>query len=216
MIADWDDAYANARISRRRRLPARWEALARLPRDAGARLREIAYGAHPRQRSTSSCRRPRRGASSSSCTAATGGVRPRPGRTSPPGRWRAAGRWRCPATCWRPRRASRDHRDDRRAVDAAAARWRGRSASHSAGGHLVARQVCADSRLAPDVRARLAGCWRSAASRPAPAAPARAERRWPRPAEAAPRARRSRALAGAASMPGSATPSGRSSCARPR
>ena len=110
MIADWDDAYANApahpgrrRLSRRAGPAAAAAFRARSPRTGCGRRSPT--GAHPRERidlflPEGAPARPRR-------------LRPRrllarastapTGRTSPPGRSPAAGRWRCPATCWRPR-----------------------------------------------------------------------------------------------------------------
>ncbi len=160
----------------------------------------------------------------STCTAATGGPSTAAtGRISPAGRWRGAGRWRCPATCWRRRCGSPAITAMiGEAIAAAAAEVAGpmRLAGHSAGGHLVARQVCDDSRL-PDggAGAARAGGGDQRAARPAAVAAAGAER------DAAARRRRgaaeSPALRDAAApacrcMPGSATASGRSSCGRRR
>ena len=120
---------------RRRRSAPAW---------AGRMRAGIAYGPHPRQRFDLFLPEGDAGAgSSSSSTAATGGPSTAGrGRISPAGRWRGAGRWRCRATCWRPRRGSRQITAmSREAVAAAAAEVAGplRLAGHSAGGHLVAR-----------------------------------------------------------------------------
>jgi len=162
MILDWDDAYANApHIPDGDAYPARWAAQARAFRATlGARLREgLPYGPHPRQRFDLFLPE---GAPRGLVVYVHGGY------------WRAydRGDWShlaggALARGWAVAMPGYVLAPEVRiaaippmiaAAAAAAAREVAgpiRLAGHSAGAQLVARQVCADSRLAPEVRARL-------------------------------------------------------------
>jgi hypothetical protein len=162
MIADWDDAYANAsHIPGGDGYPPRWEALAREFRASmGGRLREgIAYGGHPRQRLDLFLPE---GAPRGLVVFVHGGY------------WRAfdRGTWShlaggplargwavaIPGYVLAPEaRIAAMAAMIAEAVAAAAGEVAGpiRLAGHSAGGHLVTRQVCADSRLPPAVAERV-------------------------------------------------------------
>jgi acetyl esterase/lipase len=162
MIADWDDAYANAsHIPGGDDYPPRWQALAREFRAAvGGRLREgVPYGAHPRQRFDLFLPD---GAPRGLLVFVHGGY------------WRAfdRGTWShlaggplqrgwavaIPGYVLAPEaRIAAITAMIADAVAAAAAEVAGpvRLAGHSAGGHLVTRQVCADSGLPPALAARI-------------------------------------------------------------
>jgi arylformamidase len=162
MIADWDDAYANApHIPGGDDYPPRWEVLARAFRAAmGERLRAgIPYGPHPRQRFDLFL--PER--------APVGLVVYIHG-----GYWRAFDRstwshlaagplargWAVamPGYVLAPEvRIGAITAMVSGAIAAAAAEVAGpiRLAGHSAGGHLVTRQVCADTRVPDAVFARI-------------------------------------------------------------
>jgi acetyl esterase/lipase len=163
MISDWDDAYANAPhiIGGETYIP-RWEARASAFRAAMAgRLREIAYGPHPRQRIDLFLPEaaPRglivyihggywRQFEPSTWSHLAGGALARGWAVAMPGYVLA------PEV-----RVAAISAMIAEAVEAAAGEVAGplRLAGHSAGGHLAVRQVCADSRLAPGTRARLTG-----------------------------------------------------------
>ena len=162
MIADWDDAYANApHIPGGDDYPPRWEALARDYRAAMAgRMREgLPYGAHPRQRLDLFLPA---GAPKGLVVFVHGGY----WRAFDRGTWShlAAGPlahgWAVamPGYVLAPEaRIAAITAMIAEAVAAAAAEVGGpiRLAGHSAGGHLVARQVCDDSRLPAEVAARV-------------------------------------------------------------
>ena len=157
-----DFAYANSDfIEGGADYPGRWAAEARQFREVEAangraRLNDP-YGPGERiRRWTSSILPGGPLAWSCSSTAATGCefgpvATGRIWRGAPP--W-AAGRWPCPSTRRHPRRACpRSRTQIARAVDHAAERVAGpvRLVGHSAGGHLVARMLCPDVGLWPDV-----------------------------------------------------------------
>jgi arylformamidase len=161
-IVDWDDAYANApHIPDGDSYPPRWEVEAQAFRAAmGERLREgIRYGGHPRQRFDLFL--PER-APVGLVVFVHGGY------------WRAFDRstWShlaggCLARGWAVAlpgyvlapevRIAAISAMIAEAIAAAAAEVPGpiRLAGHSAGGHLAARQVCADSRVPEAVFARI-------------------------------------------------------------
>ena len=162
MIADWDDAYANAaHIPGGEGYPPRWEAEAGAFRAAmGGRLRAgLAYGAHPRQAFDLFLPE---GAARGLVVFVHGGYWRAFGRETwshlaagPLGRgWAVA----MPSYLSRPRRASprspraSPTRSRRRRAEVAGPV---RLCGHSSGGHLVTRQVCADSRLPAAVAARV-------------------------------------------------------------
>ena len=162
MIADWDDAYANAaHIPGGDEFPARWAAAAKAFR-AGmdGQLREgIPYGAHPRQRFDLFLPR---GTPAGLVVFVHGGY----WRAFDRGDWShlAAGPlargWAVaiPGYVLAPEaRIAAITAMIREALAAAAAEVKGpiRLAGHSAGGHLVARQLCADSLLPEAVLARI-------------------------------------------------------------
>ena len=162
VIADWDDAYANApHIPGGDGYPPRWEALAAAFRAAaGERLREgLPYGPHPRQRFDLFLPE---GAPRGLVVFVHGGY------------WRAfdRGTWSHLAAApldagWAVAMPGYVLAPEARiaaitamiaeAVAAAAAEVAGpiRLCGHSAGGHLVVRQVCDDSRLPAEVAARV-------------------------------------------------------------
>jgi hypothetical protein len=162
MIADWDDAYANAaHIPGGDGYPPRWEALAGGFRaEMGGRMREgLAYGPHPRQRLDLFLPE---GAARGLVVFVHGGY----WRAFDRGTWShlAAGPlargWAVaiPGYVLAPEaRIAAITAMIAEAVAAAAAEVDGpiRLAGHSAGGHLVARQVCDDSRLPEAVAARV-------------------------------------------------------------
>ena len=163
-IVDWDDAYANApHIPGGDGYIARWEARGRDFRASmGARLREgLRYGPHPRQYIDLFLPEgaPRglvvyvhggywRAFDPKSWSHLAGGALARGWAVAMPG-YVLAPEVRIAAIG--PMIAE--------AAGVAAREVGGpiRLAGHSAGGHLVLRQVCADSRLAPEVLARLTG-----------------------------------------------------------
>ncbi len=162
MITDWDDAYANTpHIPGGEGYPARWEALAADFRAGlGDRLRAgIAYGPHPRQAFDLFLPE---GEPRGLVVFVHGGF------------WRAfdRGLWShlaggplargwavaMPGYVLAPEaRVAEITAMVARAVNAAAAAVAGpvRLAGHSAGGHLVTRQMCDDGGLAPEVAARV-------------------------------------------------------------
>ena len=162
MIADWDDAYANsAHIPDGQAYPARWQALAAAFRGGvGGRLREaLPYGPHPRQRFDLFLPE---GAAKGLLVYVHGGY----WRAFDRGVWShlAAGPlahgWAVamPGYVLAPEaRIAAITAMIADAVAAAAAEVDGpvRLAGHSAGGHLVTRQVCEDSRLPAAVAARV-------------------------------------------------------------
>lgn len=162
MIADWDDAYANAaHIPGGDGYPARWEALAAAFRaDVGRRMRAgLGYGAHPRQLFDLFLpEEDPRGL----VVFVHGGY------------WRAFDRstwshlaagplahgWAVAMPGYVLAPEARIAAITAMIADAVAAAARQvagpvRLVGHSAGGHLVARQVCEDSRLPPEVAARI-------------------------------------------------------------
>jgi acetyl esterase/lipase len=161
MIADWDDAYANApHIPGGEGYPPRWEV-------AAAAFRErtppetLSYGPHPRERID--LFRPE-GPAHGLVVFVHGGY----WRAFDRGTWShlAAGAlgqgWAVaiPGYVLAPEaRIAAITRAIARAVTAAAGAAAGplRLAGHSAGGHLVARQVCTDSDLPAEVAARVGG-----------------------------------------------------------
>jgi acetyl esterase/lipase len=161
MIADWDDAYANAaHIPGGAGYPARWEAAAAAFR-ARVPPETLSYGEHPRERID--LFRPE-GVAHGLVVFVHGGY----WRAFDRGTWShlAAGAlaqgWAValPGYVLAPEaRIAAITRAIARAVEVAAAAAPGplRLVGHSAGGHLVARQVCADSRLPPGVVARVGG-----------------------------------------------------------
>lgn len=162
MIADWDDAYANApHIPGGDGYPARWEALAAAFRAGqGERMREgLAYGPHPRQRFDLFLPA---GAPEGLVVFVHGGY----WRAFDRGLWShlAAGPlahgWAVamPGYVLAPEaRIAAITTMIADAVAAAAGAVDGpvRLAGHSAGGHLVTRMVCDDSRLREDVAGRV-------------------------------------------------------------
>ena len=162
LVQDWDDAYANApHIPGGDGYPPRWEALAAAFRAAaGDRLREgLPYGPHPRQRFDLFLPE---GAPRGLVVFVHGGY------------WRAfdRGTWSHLAAApldagWAVAMPGYVLAPEARiaaitamiaeAVAAAAAEVAGpvRLCGHSAGGHLVMRQVCDDSRLPAEVAARV-------------------------------------------------------------
>jgi hypothetical protein len=162
MILDWDDAYANApHIPGGDGYPPRWEAQAAAFRAAaGDRLREgLPYGAHPRQRFDLFLPE---AAPRGLVVFVHGGY----WRAFDRGTWShlaaaplAAG-WAVaiPGYVLAPEaRVAAITAMIAEAIAAAAAEVAGpvRLCGHSAGGHLVIRQVCEDSRLRPEVAARV-------------------------------------------------------------
>lgn len=162
MIVDWDDAYANApHIAGGEEYPARWAAEAAAFRAGmGGRLREgLAYGGHPRQRFDLFLPE---GAPVGLVVFVHGGY----WRAFDRGDWShfAAGPlargWAVavPGYVLAPEaRISDITVMIREAVAAAAAEVAGplRLTGHSAGGHLVARQICGDSLLPKAVLERI-------------------------------------------------------------
>jgi acetyl esterase/lipase len=162
MIDDWDDAYANAaHIPEGDDYPPRWEALARAFRATmGGRLREgIPYGGHPRQRFDLLLPE---GAPRGLAVFVHGGY----WKAFDRGTWShlAAGPlardWAVaiPGYVLAPEaRIAAITAMVAEAIAAAAGEVAGpiRLAGHSAGGHLVTRQVCTDSRLPPAVAERV-------------------------------------------------------------
>jgi alpha-beta hydrolase superfamily lysophospholipase len=162
MIVDWDDAYANAAyIPGGDGYPPRWEALAQAFRaEMGGRMREgLAYGPHPRQRLDLFLPE---GAPRGLVVFVHGGY----WRAFDRGTWShlAAGPlargWAVtiPGYVLAPEaRIAAITAMIAEAVAAAAAEVDGpiRLSGHSAGGHLVARQICDDSRLPEAVAARV-------------------------------------------------------------
>ena len=162
MIADWDDAYANAaHIPGGEGYPARWEAEAGAFRNAmGARLREgLPYGPQARQRFDLFLPE---GAARGLVVFVHGGYWRAFGRETwshlaagPLGRgWAVA----MPSYLLAPEaRIAAVAASIAEAVAAAAREVAGplRLCGHSSGGHLVTRQVCADSRLPAAVAARV-------------------------------------------------------------
>lgn len=164
MIADWDDAYANAaHIAGGDGFPARWEARATAFRATmGERLRAgVRYGAHPRQYLDLFLpETPPRGLvvfvhggywrafDPSLWSHLAGGALARGWAVAMPGYVLAPEARIAGITAMLAE-----------AIAVAAGEVAGplRLSGHSAGGHLVLRQVCADSRLAPAVRERLTG-----------------------------------------------------------
>lgn len=161
-VIDWDDAYANApHIPGGDDYPARWEAQARDFRASmGSRLREgIGYGTHARQRFDLFLPE---GEPAGLVIYVHGGY----WRAFEPATWShlAAGPL---ARGWAVAMPGYVLAPEARiaaitamvadAIAAAAAEVAGpiRLAGHSAGGHLVARQVCADSRVPEAVFARI-------------------------------------------------------------
>jgi acetyl esterase/lipase len=161
MIADWDDAYANApHIPGSDGYTPRWEAAAAAFR-AERPPETLSYGPHPRERID--LFRPE-GPAHGLVVFVHGGY----WRAFDRGTWShlAAGPlgqgWAVaiPGYVLAPEaRIGAITRAIARAVTAAAGAASGplRLAGHSAGGHLVTRQVCADSALPPEVAARIGG-----------------------------------------------------------
>jgi hypothetical protein len=160
-ITDWDDAYANAaHIPGGDSFPPRWEAEAAAFRGAvGPRLREVPYGPHPRQRLDLFMPE---GAARGLVVFVHGGY----WRAFDRGTWShlAAGPlargWAVaiPGYVLAPEaRIAAITAMIADAVAAAAGEVAGplRLAGHSAGGHLVTRQLCRDSRLPEPVAARV-------------------------------------------------------------
>ena len=161
-IVDWDDAYANAsHIPGGDSFPARWTAEAAAFRAGmGGRLREgLAYGGHARQRFDLFLPE---GTPAGLVVFVHGGY----WRAFDRGEWShlAAGPlargWAVaiPGYVLAPEARIADITAMiREATAAAAGEVQGpiRLAGHSAGGHLVARQLCADSRLPEAVLARI-------------------------------------------------------------
>lgn len=161
MIADWDDAYANApHIPGGADWPARWEADAAAFR-AGTPPETLPYGPHPRERIDLFLPD---GDAHGLVVFVHGGY------------WRAFDRhiwshlaagplargWAVamPGYVLAPEaRVSAITRAIARAIAVAAGAVRGplRLAGHSAGGHLVTRQLCTDSPLAPAAAERIGG-----------------------------------------------------------
>jgi len=162
MIVDWDDAYANAaHIPGGDDYPPRWEALAAAFRAAaGGRLREgLPYGPHPRQRLDLFLPE---SAPRGLVVFVHGGY----WRAFDRGTWShlaaapLASGWAVamPGYVLAPEvRIAAITAMIAEAIAAAAAEVPGpiRLCGHSAGGHLVTRQVCDDSRLAAVVAARV-------------------------------------------------------------
>jgi acetyl esterase/lipase len=162
MIDDWDDAYANSpHIAGGADFPRRWsEAAAAFRQGMGARLRDgIDYGSHPRQRFDLFLPE---GRPAGLLVFVHGGY----WQAFDRGDWShlAAGPlargWAVaiPGYVLAPEaRVAAMTAMIREAIAAAAGEVEGpiRLAGHSAGGHLVARQVCADSLLPEAVRARI-------------------------------------------------------------
>jgi hypothetical protein len=162
MIVDWDDAYANApHIPGGDDYPPRWEAQAQAFRaSVGGRLREgIPYGPHPRQRLDLFLPEdvPRglvvfvhggywRAFDRGTWSHLAGGPLARGWAVAIPGYVLAP-----------EARIAEITAMTAEAIAAAAGEVAGplRLAGHSAGGHLVTRQVCADSRLPEAVVARV-------------------------------------------------------------
>ncbi|HRO12638.1 alpha/beta hydrolase [Amaricoccus sp.] len=161
-IVDWDDAYANTpHIPGGEGYPARWAAAAAAFRaGTGGRLREgIAYGSHPRQRFDLFLPE---GVPAGLVIFVHGGY----WRAFDRGHWShlAAGPlargWAVavPGYVLAPEaRIAAITATIREAIAAAAAEVAGpiRLTGHSAGGHLVARQICGDSLLPEAVMGRI-------------------------------------------------------------
>lgn len=163
MIVNWDDAYANApHIPQGERFPARWEATAAAFRSALApdRMRAgLAYGPHPRQKVDLFLPSSR---PLGLVVLVHGGYWRRFDRTdfSHLAAGAAARGWAVamPGYPLAPEMRIADiTRSVAAAIVHAAAAIPGpiRLAGHSAGGHLVTRQVCDDNLLPPLVRARV-------------------------------------------------------------